>query len=189
MCDPKQNHLLAQKFCDKWAAHSKPHPAEFWGGRSHTTHRRNQNSANPGCACAWCAADLSVSDRRDIMRNTRYNLFLPASGEYGKSRVMGVVIKPELQSMNKKQLWLSATTGLAAASLGKAGAIIHSHSKLGSGKGTQCLQNQQQNSRSPQASALVSRLTGISRHTGHETHLLSLTSLTSRDLSTALHLC
>ena len=25
----KKIHLPAQKFCDKWAAHAKPHPAEF----------------------------------------------------------------------------------------------------------------------------------------------------------------
>ena len=28
----KRNHLPAQKNCAKWAAHAKPHPAEFWGG-------------------------------------------------------------------------------------------------------------------------------------------------------------
>ncbi len=28
MCNPKKVHLPAQKLCDKWAAHAKPHPAE-----------------------------------------------------------------------------------------------------------------------------------------------------------------
>ncbi len=33
-CTIQKNHLPAQKFCDKWAAYAKPHPAELWGGRS-----------------------------------------------------------------------------------------------------------------------------------------------------------
>jgi len=57
----KNNHLPAHKFCDKWAAHAKPHPAEFWGS---PTPEITTQVGNLQCTQQQCIQQLHVRSRK-----------------------------------------------------------------------------------------------------------------------------